>query len=207
MERAEGAELVPPPRGCEVVKKGSSLPLGSRCPRAVRRFLLVFVSQCEQGWLMEVLQKEVRSLLMATKQGLSPEQLEQEYAAMVGRPLPLRDLGFRSTMELVAEMPKVVRVCPNGKGSVVLKGEASFPRRVFGTARREEAVPQNTEGLLGAFPELWVPSLLLFLTLLFCSLSLMFFFLDLNLLCNVFLRLPLEKPHMFLIFVHFTFCT
>ncbi|EOB01569.1 Tudor domain-containing protein 5, partial [Anas platyrhynchos] len=43
---------------------------------------------------------------------------------MVGRPLPLRDLGFRSTMELVAEMPKVVRVCPNGKGSVVLKGEA-----------------------------------------------------------------------------------
>ncbi|XP_005019378.4 tudor domain-containing protein 5 isoform X1 [Anas platyrhynchos] len=73
---------------------------------------------------MEVLQKEVRSLLMATKQGLSPEQLEQEYAAMVGRPLPLRDLGFRSTMELVAEMPKVVRVCPNGKGSVVLKAIA-----------------------------------------------------------------------------------
>ncbi|NWZ22083.1 TDRD5 protein, partial [Asarcornis scutulata] len=80
--------------------------------------------QCEQGWLMEVLQKEVRSLLMAAKQGLSPEQLEQEYAAMVGRPLPLRDLGFRSTMELVAEMPKVVRVCPNGKGSVVLKAIA-----------------------------------------------------------------------------------
>ncbi|KAI6064189.1 Tudor domain-containing protein 5 isoform X1 [Aix galericulata] len=73
---------------------------------------------------MEVLQKEVRSLLMAAKQGLSPEQLEQEYAAMVGRPLPLRDLGFRSTMELVAEMPKVVRVCPNGKGSIVLKAIA-----------------------------------------------------------------------------------
>nr|XP_047929322.1 tudor domain-containing protein 5 isoform X3 [Anser cygnoides] len=73
---------------------------------------------------MEVLQKEVRSLLLAAKQGLSPEQLEREYAAMVGRPLPVRDLGFRSTMELVAEMPKVVRVCPNGKGSVVLKAIA-----------------------------------------------------------------------------------
>ncbi|XP_066857294.1 tudor domain-containing protein 5 isoform X5 [Anser cygnoides] len=78
----------------------------------------------EQGRLMEVLQKEVRSLLLAAKQGLSPEQLEREYAAMVGRPLPVRDLGFRSTMELVAEMPKVVRVCPNGKGSVVLKAIA-----------------------------------------------------------------------------------
>ncbi|NXK49089.1 TDRD5 protein, partial [Chauna torquata] len=74
--------------------------------------------------LMEMLQKEVRSLLMAAKQGLTPEQLEQEYAAMIGRPLPLRDLGFQSTMELVAEMPKVVRVCPTGRGTFVLKAIA-----------------------------------------------------------------------------------
>ncbi|NXI74332.1 TDRD5 protein, partial [Anseranas semipalmata] len=78
----------------------------------------------KQVQLMEMLQKEVRSLLLAAKQGLTPEQLEQEYTAMIGRPLPLRDLGFRSTMELVAEMPKVVRVCPSGKGTFVLKAIA-----------------------------------------------------------------------------------
>ncbi|NXJ10987.1 TDRD5 protein, partial [Odontophorus gujanensis] len=75
----------------------------------------------QQVQLMEVLKKEVRSQLLAAKDGLTPAQLEQEYLAMVGRPLPLRDLGFVSTMELVASMPGVVQVCPNGKGGFLLK--------------------------------------------------------------------------------------
>ncbi|KFP21305.1 Tudor domain-containing protein 5, partial [Egretta garzetta] len=43
---------------------------------------------------------------------------------MIGKPLPLRDLGFRSVLELVAEMPEVVRVCPYEKGTFVLKAIA-----------------------------------------------------------------------------------
>ncbi|XP_021260322.1 tudor domain-containing protein 5 isoform X2 [Numida meleagris] len=75
----------------------------------------------QQAQLMEVVKKEVRSQLLAAKNGLTPAQLEQEYLAMVSRPLPLRDLGFCSTMELVASMPGVVQVCPNGKGRILLK--------------------------------------------------------------------------------------
>ncbi|NXL41583.1 TDRD5 protein, partial [Podilymbus podiceps] len=78
----------------------------------------------KQEQLMEVLKKEVRSLLTAAKEGLTPAQLEQEYIAMIGRPLPLRDLGFRSTLELVADMPEVVRVCPYEKGTFILKAIA-----------------------------------------------------------------------------------
>ncbi|XP_075616523.1 tudor domain-containing protein 5 isoform X3 [Balearica regulorum gibbericeps] len=78
----------------------------------------------KQMQLMEVLKKEVRSLLMAAKEGLTPGQLEQEYMAMIGKPLPLRDLGFKSTLELVADMPEVVRVCPYEKGTFILKGIA-----------------------------------------------------------------------------------
>ncbi|XP_075364054.1 tudor domain-containing protein 5 isoform X1 [Mycteria americana] len=78
----------------------------------------------KQAQLMEVLKKEVRSLLVAAKEGLTPVQLEQEYMAMVGKPLPLHDLGFRSTLELVADMPEVVRVCPYEKGTFVLKAIA-----------------------------------------------------------------------------------
>ncbi|XP_068273153.1 tudor domain-containing protein 5 isoform X2 [Nyctibius grandis] len=74
--------------------------------------------------LMEMLKKEVRSLLMAVKEGLTPAELEQEYMAMIGKPLPLRDLGFQSTMELVAHMPGVVRVCPYEKGTFILKAVA-----------------------------------------------------------------------------------
>ncbi|XP_010714091.1 tudor domain-containing protein 5 isoform X1 [Meleagris gallopavo] len=78
----------------------------------------------QQAQLMELLKKEVRSQLLAAKEGLTPAQLEQEYLAMVGRPLPLRDLGFCSTMELVASMPGVVRICPNGNGGFLLKAVA-----------------------------------------------------------------------------------
>ncbi|NXD15264.1 TDRD5 protein, partial [Nothocercus nigrocapillus] len=77
-----------------------------------------------QAQLMDVLKKEVRSLLMAAKEGLSPAQLEHEYRAMIGKPLPLGELGYLSTMELVAAMPEVVTVCPHGKDAFVLKAVA-----------------------------------------------------------------------------------
>ncbi|NXC12884.1 TDRD5 protein, partial [Corythaeola cristata] len=78
----------------------------------------------KRAQLMEMLKKEVRSLLMAAREGLTPAQLEQEYMAMIGKPLPLHDLGFRSTLELVADMPEVVRVCPYEKGTFILKAIA-----------------------------------------------------------------------------------
>uniref|UniRef100_A0A8C9B7T9 Tudor domain-containing protein 5 n=1 Tax=Phocoena sinus TaxID=42100 RepID=A0A8C9B7T9_PHOSS len=75
----------------------------------------------EQERIQECLRKEIRSLLISTKDGLTPEQLEEEYLFMVGNRLPLQNLGYRSTMELVLDMPDVVSVCPCGDGTVVLK--------------------------------------------------------------------------------------
>ncbi|XP_039342597.1 tudor domain-containing protein 5 isoform X3 [Mauremys reevesii] len=75
----------------------------------------------DQEHLMDLLRKEVRSLLMAVKEGLTPVQLEQEYRTMIGKPLPLRTLGYRSTMELVKDMPDVVNICSGRDGCLVLK--------------------------------------------------------------------------------------
>ncbi|XP_065738318.1 tudor domain-containing protein 5 isoform X2 [Phocoena phocoena] len=75
----------------------------------------------EQERIQECLRKEIRSLLISTKDGLTPEQLEEEYLFMVGNRLPLQNLGYRSTMELVLDMPDVVSVCPCGDGTVILK--------------------------------------------------------------------------------------
>ncbi|XP_008541747.2 tudor domain-containing protein 5 isoform X1 [Equus przewalskii] len=75
----------------------------------------------EQERMQECLRKEIRSLLISTKDGLTPQQLEKEYLSMVGNHLPLRILGYRSTMELVLDMPDVVSVCPCGDGTVILK--------------------------------------------------------------------------------------
>ncbi|NXN96165.1 TDRD5 protein, partial [Rhinopomastus cyanomelas] len=78
----------------------------------------------KQTELMELVKKEVRSLLIAAKKGLTPAQLEQEYLAVVGKPFPLQDLGFQSALELVANMPEVVRICPYGKDTLILKAIA-----------------------------------------------------------------------------------
>ncbi|XP_005049939.2 PREDICTED: tudor domain-containing protein 5 [Ficedula albicollis] len=78
----------------------------------------------KQVSLMEVLKKEVRAMLIAAKAGLTPEQLEEQYMAMVCKPLPLRDLGFQSTLELVTQMPEVVRICSSKNGTLILKAIA-----------------------------------------------------------------------------------
>ncbi|XP_036761815.2 tudor domain-containing protein 5 isoform X1 [Manis pentadactyla] len=75
----------------------------------------------EQERIGEGLRKEIRSLLMSAKDGLTPQQLEKEYLLMVGNHLPLRILGYRSTKELVLDMPDVVCVCPCKGGTVILK--------------------------------------------------------------------------------------
>ncbi|XP_066049193.1 tudor domain-containing protein 5 isoform X1 [Chamaea fasciata] len=78
----------------------------------------------KQAQLMELVKKEVRAILVAAKAGLTPEQLEEQYMAMVCKPLPLYDLGFQSTLELVTQMPEVVQVCSKS-GTLILKAIAS----------------------------------------------------------------------------------
>ncbi|XP_048168875.1 tudor domain-containing protein 5 [Corvus hawaiiensis] len=91
-------------------------------PAALKSHLQPRTEASKQARLMEVLKKEVRALLIAAKAGLTPEQLEEQYMAMVCKPLPLRELGFQSTLELVTQMPDVVRVCSSSKtGTVILK--------------------------------------------------------------------------------------
>ncbi|XP_066480631.1 tudor domain-containing protein 5 [Tiliqua scincoides] len=78
----------------------------------------------DQERLINLLRKEVRSLLTTIKEGLTPLQLERDYRSMIGEPLPFRALGYQSIMELLVDMPDVVKICRSADGSVILKAIA-----------------------------------------------------------------------------------
>ncbi|XP_075038398.1 tudor domain-containing protein 5 isoform X2 [Mixophyes fleayi] len=70
--------------------------------------------------ILERLQKDLRSLLIASKHGLSVQELEQDYRMMIGSHLPVRKLDYRSTMELLLDMPDVVKIHTKIDGTVIL---------------------------------------------------------------------------------------
>ncbi|XP_059510150.1 tudor domain-containing protein 5 isoform X2 [Stegostoma tigrinum] len=76
----------------------------------------------DQEKLLEILKKELRSLLISAKSSLTPVELERDYHSMMGKQLPLCALGYRSVLELASNIPDTIKIhaCPDG--TVLLKG-------------------------------------------------------------------------------------
>ena len=90
---------------------------------------------------MDELKKVVRALLISTKNGLTVNELCSEYSAITSKPLPYRELGFFSAVELVKDMPDVVRPIFLSGGVMLLKGIADdSTAHINDMVRRQKSV-------------------------------------------------------------------
>ena len=82
--------------------------------------------------MLAKLKKDVRSLLLSSKLGLSAEQLRKDYVCMLGHRMPLKELGFRSILDMAKEMPEVASFIYLEDGSFVLKGKTDVVTVIWG---------------------------------------------------------------------------
>ncbi|XP_058256470.1 tudor domain-containing protein 5 isoform X1 [Hemibagrus wyckioides] len=105
--------------------------------------------------LLLSVKKDVRALLVSSKQGLSPEELRKDYQNMLGHPIPLRVLGFHSVLDMAKEMADTLHLDYNLDGTVMLKAifdeNTKDMEELISKQRNRKHKPKSKSGGTGFF--------------------------------------------------------
>ncbi|XP_038063812.1 tudor domain-containing protein 5-like isoform X2 [Patiria miniata] len=63
----------------------------------------------DQAKVKETVKKTIRGLVVSAPLGLTPHEVELDYASFVGRPLPYRQLGYNTCQDFLQDIPDTVR--------------------------------------------------------------------------------------------------
>ena len=70
--------------------------------------------------------KNVRALLIsAAPNGLTVAEMQRDYNSMIGKPLPFREMGYKTPIDLLKDLPNVTRPTWEN-GVLVLRGKQFF---------------------------------------------------------------------------------
>ena len=67
--------------------------------------------------------KNVRALLISAPNGLTVAEMQRDYNNMIGKPLPFRELGYKTPLDMLKDLPNVTRPTWEN-GVLVLRGKA-----------------------------------------------------------------------------------
>lgn len=69
--------------------------------------------------------KNIRALLISAPNGLSVAEMQRDYNNMIGKPLPFREMSYKTPIDLLKDLPNVTRPTWEN-GVLVLRGESVF---------------------------------------------------------------------------------
>ena len=72
--------------------------------------------------------KNIRALLISAPHGLTVAEIQKDYNTWMGRPLPFREMGYKTPLDLLKDLPNVTRPTWEN-GILVLRG-----RRLISTS-------------------------------------------------------------------------
>ncbi|XP_029197826.2 tudor domain-containing protein 5-like isoform X1 [Acropora millepora] len=104
--------------------------------------------------LRQEVMKNVRSLLISAKYGLTVAELQRDYNDMIKKPLPFRELGYKTPVDMLKDMPNVARPTWE-KGVLILKGIADASTRHIANLveRQKRTSPKRKTRLTTYRPE------------------------------------------------------
>lgn len=89
--------------------------------------------------------KEIRSVLISVKQGLTLQEFLKQYRSLVGIRLPSRELGYTTDIDFLNSISDVVRVQENRDGSFLLKGIADeTTKHIQKLVQKQKCVKKKT---------------------------------------------------------------
>lgn len=69
--------------------------------------------------------KNVRALLISAPNGLTVAEIQRDYNNMIGKPLPFREMGYNTPLDLLKDLPNVTRPTWEN-GVLVLRGKVGL---------------------------------------------------------------------------------
>ena len=72
--------------------------------------------------------KHVRALLISAPNGLTVAEMQKDYNTMIGKPLPFRELGYKTPLDMLKDLPNVSRPTWEN-GVLVLRGRTTVLER------------------------------------------------------------------------------
>lgn len=95
---------------------------------------------------LEDVKKEIRALLISTKHGCTPKQLQNDYLQVMGENLPFHCFGYTNLMSFVQSMPDVVSVCLSRNNTILYGVSNSKTKKIHDLVAKQKNSHKGPSG-------------------------------------------------------------